>query len=226
MSVSEKINDITKTSSKCWNKPKINEEQCKTLSPDFTNDLDASINYCGDKCTKDLRHTNIPEMPDAGCKQVVLGVFEDLAPYLMYNRKYPETSPFILLSSNKWTEELNKQFVACAVQKYLNNKCTYPIRILLPKDNSRLKKADNDPRITLLELCIIAKELQNYTMDVRVMDDELYDIVLLQQKADQTGGTTFQWKQIVTRKDIRKIRAHIQRGLRHSQGISSNGTAD
>ena len=85
------------------------------------------------------------------CKMVVLGTFELIAPFYYYNEEYDDV--FTLLSAENWTEELNEKYVSCALLTLFNNRfCDYPICLILPKDLTKLRKANGSPRATLLEL--------------------------------------------------------------------------
>jgi hypothetical protein len=116
----------------CWIKKvfrtKKNEENC-TTSNFFNgwNDTLAFINkrYPMSNSEKMAKINEIPFLPEPGCKQVVLGTMELIAPYFYYNEMHEE-KPFILLASQHWSEELNITYVSCAMALLLNNQtCVY-----------------------------------------------------------------------------------------------------
>jgi hypothetical protein len=103
-----------------------------------------------------LLEQEIMLVPQAPCKQVVLGPLEDLVTYVLYVKcqlalNIPPS--FAILAHSEWTEELNKQFVTCASNKG-NQMCEFQIRLLLPQDKARLYGA-TWPRITVKEICIL-----------------------------------------------------------------------
>jgi len=127
--------------------------------------------------TETVSIDSIPNIPtEEGCKQVVLGTFELIAPYFYYNKLI--SNKFILLAAEHWTEKLNQKYVSCAFNMLLhNNSCDFPVRVLLPNDVQRLLKANKSPRATLFELCIIlqqSKRFEVYEYPLEGMDYGLY----------------------------------------------------
>ena len=54
----------------------------------------------------------------------------------------------------------------CALNALFDNQvsCKYHVRIVIPKDRSRLITKNNTPRITLLELCLFLQESPIFTI--------------------------------------------------------------
>jgi hypothetical protein len=103
----------------------------------------------------------IPNFPVSNCKQIVIGVGEYIILYIVINIRYINDNkevPFSLFMPEEWNEEINLLFTQCAIKGYVNN-CNddFFIRILLPKNLKILLNKDNEPRITLLEICTISK---------------------------------------------------------------------
>lgn len=168
---------------KCWDwdKPVMKKEECNSLIPVFTNNLKGTLKYCDKVCEKFIKmpltelKKMLPSIPK--CKQAVFGLFEDLAPYIVYSSRV-KNSPFIILTSDKWTPMLNKKFVSCALDRLFEKACTSSLRILLTTKDSRYYNAENKPRIALLELCIVAKESNKHK--IKLIDKgKNYDTILL-----------------------------------------------
>ena len=169
--------------SKCWTKPVMKKEECNSLLPVFTNNLKGSLKYCDKICEKFMEmpltalKKLLPSIPK--CKQAVFGLFEDLAPYIVYSSRVTN-SPFIIMSTDKWTPLLNKKFVSCALDRLFEKACTSSVRILLTRD-SRYYTSEHRPRIALLELCIVAIESNKHTYKL-IDKGKQYDTILLTTK--------------------------------------------
>ena len=104
----------------------------------------------------------VPRFPSSTCKQLVIGAGEDIVLYIAINDKYVAASkppPFTLYMPGTWTHDNNRLFMQCGV-RHLLNACTanqHYLRILLPKDLSRLLNADGEPRVSFLEMMTISK---------------------------------------------------------------------
>jgi hypothetical protein len=72
----------------------LKAQECNSLLPVFTNNLKGSLKYC-DKI--DASYSVEKLLP------AVFGLFEDLAPYIVYSSR--------VTNSPKWTPLLNKKFV-------------------------------------------------------------------------------------------------------------------
>ena len=174
-----------------WNNHNITDKKCLKQLSMFTNNLNGTILFCNKKC---LKYNNlslyklqklIPYIPkEIECKQIIIGILEHISLYLEYNKKI-ENSHFLLLTSKEWSENLNKNFISCALRGLLyNNLCKYSIRILLPKNINLLLKNYNNKivdRITLLELCIIINKIDNFNIFINKTFNKDYDILLLQK---------------------------------------------
>jgi hypothetical protein len=197
----------------CWPPAQLNATTCS--NPDFFNStLEATLAYnisigsinvqeFTSTTAEDLVRKYIIELPKGDCKQVVLGVLQDLVPYFYYNAKV-QNPPFHILMSNNWTATLNNEYVTCAMIKRIigqNNCSDYALRILLPKSGSNLYRTDNTgkitPRVTVLELCIVSKLVRENNIDdikqlvqPNVTDNFSYDIILLKlrEKVTNYGG--------------------------------------
>ena len=162
--------------SKCWTKPVMKKEECNSLLPVFTNNLKGSLKYCDKICKKFMERPLtslkklLPSIPK--CKQAVIGLFEDLAPYIVYSSR--------VTNSPKWTPLLNKKFVSCALDRLFKKACTSSVRILLTTD-SRYYTSEHTPRIALLELCIIAIETNKHKYKL-IDKGKHYDTILITQK--------------------------------------------
>lgn len=91
---------------------------------------------------------DIPNIPNCS-NQVVLGIKEHIAPYFKYNKDHDSVF-FLICSDMNWTENANNIFIRCASLGKLND-CEYPIRLLLPKDKTKLFN-NKKPRVTIYEL--------------------------------------------------------------------------
>jgi hypothetical protein len=151
----------------CWIRKVFNTKQNEKICTQstFYNGWNDTLRFIEEKypmsaSEKEEKMREIPFIPEPGCKQVVLGTMELIAPYFYYNQmqhQNNEEEPFILLASQHWSEDLNIAYVSCAMSLLLGNQsCVYPIRLLLPKDNYKLLSANRSkPRVTLYELCIL-----------------------------------------------------------------------
>jgi hypothetical protein len=128
----------------------------------------------------------VPFPPNKKCKQVVIGAGEDIILYIAINNKcrmlrYPE--PFTLFMPPQWDADTNLLFTQCAVSHQLNNCATdYFIRILLPKNTSRLLDKTGAARISLLEICTIFKYVQDMQLQAYIYNTPEhfdYDIVFI-----------------------------------------------
>ena len=148
--------------SHCWTYEKLLTEKECDMTP-FSNGIESTRKYVEEHFPYDPTIV-IPNIPtEEGCKQVVLGTFELIAPYFYYN-KMNNTDTFILLAAEHWTEHLNQTYVSCAFKMLLQNQsCIYPIRVLLPNDVEKgLLRANRSPRATLFELCIILQQSKRF----------------------------------------------------------------
>lgn len=180
----------------CWIKKvfntKKNEETC--MRSNFFNgwnDTLAFINkrYPMSDSEKIAKINEIPFLPEPGCKQVVLGTMELIAPYFYYNEMHEE-EPFILLASQHWSEELNINYVSCAMSLLLGNQaCVYPIRLLLPKDNYQLLSPNLKPRITLYELCILFQYSNKFNTEEHDMGNYIIFLFKPMIAPHTKGGT-------------------------------------
>lgn len=103
--------------------------------------------------------------PHANCKQFVIGTFEHQSYYFMYNQRC-NSRPFILSSAKDWTEDLNRIIISCGMQFSLNHQSKCPVRVLIPKDLNKLLTNKHEPRITLLELCIVLEDIHSYKVKI------------------------------------------------------------
>lgn len=144
--------------------------------------------------TNNTQTINITDLPkklaglnkNSTCKMVVLGTFELIAPFFYYNEEYDDV--FTLLSAENWTEELNEKYVSCALLILLNNRsCDYPMCLILPKNLTKLRKANGSPRATLLELTMLmldSEMLHTLNLDINEVNlpDLSYRIYLFSKK--------------------------------------------
>jgi len=115
------------------------------------------------------------------CKIVVLGTFELIAQFFYFNKH--ERDVFTLLSAEKWTEKLNENYVSCALHLALNNKtCKYPICVILPKNFSKLYRANGTPRATLLELTILVFNSDFNIHKLNISPEYEFDVYVLASK--------------------------------------------
>lgn len=128
----------------------------------------------------------VPRFPSNKCKQIVIGAGEDIVLYIAINNKFmamKKPMPFTLFMPTVWNEKSNLLFTQCAVSHQLNNCANAPfIRILLPKDRSRLLDKTSAPRVSLLEIATIYKYLQEWNLDARILRTDAsfdYDIVFI-----------------------------------------------
>jgi hypothetical protein len=166
------VKKTTNNNKKCWLSMNLKKNICNAINiqDEFENNIKDTIELIKKKYNViynlniDILTSLIPNIPVN--KQVVLGTFENLSIYFIYNlhmKKMDKFQPFILLSSKEWTDDLNKILISCAMDTYLNNKSKYPIRLLLPINNNQLLNEDKTPRISLLELCIVFDKLLSYS---------------------------------------------------------------
>jgi len=143
---------------KYWNKNNINFKNSCNIN-NYTNGVTSTMNYI--KTINNLSEypTSIYKIPTGTCKQVVLGTLDGIHDY--FNKK-----EYLVLASNNWSEELNKNFVLCSLKALFNKQaaCKYHIRIIIPKDRTKLITHNNKPRITLLELCLFLQESNMFTI--------------------------------------------------------------
>ena len=163
--------------SSCWSyESLLTKEECD-MAP-FFDGVESTRKYIEKHFPYDsTTMSDIPNIPtEEGCKQVVLGTFELIAPYFYYNKHVYDK--FILLAAEHWTEKLNQKYVSCAFKMLLhNNSCSFPVRVLLPNDLHRLLRANKSPRATLFELCIIlqqSKRFEVYEYPLEGIDYGLY----------------------------------------------------
>jgi len=172
--------------SACWTYDSlITKEECD-MAP-FFDGVESTRKYVESNFHYDPT-TIIPNIPGKGCKQVVLGTFELIAPYFYYN-KMNNADTFILLAAEHWTEKLNRTYVSCAFKMLLQNQaCTYPIRILLPNDVQKgLLRANRSPRATLFELCIILQQSKRFEVYEYPLEGQSYGLYFMKH-IPGTGG--------------------------------------
>ena len=168
------------------------------VKKNFTYDPDTRLVNLSDKETVSV--DSIPNIPEIGCKQVVLGTFELIAPYFYYN-EINHTDTFILLASNHWTEHLNQEYVSCAFKLLLQNQpCEYPIRVLLPLNSKKLIKTNGSPRATLFELCVILQQSKRFEVYEYPLEGQSYGLYFMKH-IPGTGGKR-------TRTNRRRTRRH------------------
>lgn len=165
----------------------------------FQNGVPSTLTYVEENFPYDPTFM-IPEVPEKGCKQVVLGTFELIAPYFYYNKNVSDT--FILLAAENWSVELNTKYVSCAFQLLLQNQsCRYPVRLLLPNEPRDLLKTNGTPRVTLFELCIILHQDKRFNVkQVQQKEGQSYGVYLMEH-IPGTGGKR-------TRRNRRRTRRH------------------
>lgn len=134
--------------------------------------------------TIEEQEINIPIIPTSNCSQVVLGTMEDLTKYIVYNNtnlQKNEKIPFSILQTADWDEKTNIAYIYCAYYGHLRNSdCKYPIRILLPKDMTRLINTEGAARVTLKELCFICKLVKTDQKIIKILTmDDRYDYNIL-----------------------------------------------
>ena len=147
-SITNKINQFD-----CWTYQSLITQQECDMNPFFDGlkstgdyvkkqfkfDKNTDLVYISDTETVSIH--DIPNIPEDGCKQVVLGTFELIDVYFYYNEMI--ANKFILLSAENWTENLNQMYISCAFKLLLDNQsCAYPIRILLPMDENMLLRTN------------------------------------------------------------------------------------
>ena len=103
----------------------------------------------------------VPHMPHKQCKQIVIGAGEDIVLYIAINKRFTDAGlpvPFTLFMPPSWDVAGNLLFTQCAIRHRLNT-CVggFFMRILLPKSLDRLVDSSGKARISLLEICTIAK---------------------------------------------------------------------
>ena len=111
----------------------------------------------------------VPLMPHRQCKQIVIGAGEDIVLYIAINKRFTDAGlpvPFTLFMPPTWDVAGNLLFTQCAIRHELNT-CVggFFIRILLPKSLDRLVDGSGKARISLLEICTIAKHVHD--MDLK-----------------------------------------------------------
>lgn len=148
--------------------------------------------------------------PSFPCQQFVLGTIEDMSYYFVFNElQQTKYKPFLLSSATDWTEDLNNILVSCGMNVDLNNRfCnTFPqVRILVPKDLSRLINGSGEPRITVLEFSIVFNPDTISKFDTTLIDpgiDINYYILLMKRKVVQGGfSSTKHKKRILSRERV------------------------
>ncbi len=128
----------------------------------------------------------IPYMPKKNCKQIVIGTGEDIVIYLALNNRYMNMgrpTPFTLFTPPVWDEAGNLLFTQCAGLNRLNN-CPYEffLRILLPKNPSRLLDSSGKARVSLLEICTISKYVEDWgrkSFILKTPENLDYDIIFI-----------------------------------------------
>lgn len=107
----------------------------------------------------------IPLIPDNqyNCHQCIIGTFEHTCHYILYNKNVKKI--FNISVAKNWSQVLNEKYIDCIINLAFSGlkdpSCKYPIRLILPKNLTKINK-DNKvtTRITYLELCIILKNLR------------------------------------------------------------------
>ena len=171
--------------SACWTyESLLAKKDCDMAS--FFDGLDSTSTYVRTHFPDSM--IDPPNIPEEGCKQVVLGTFELIAPYFYYNERH-DVKPFILLAADHWTEHLNQKYVSCAFKLLLNNQsCEYPIRVLLPNDVEKgLVRANGSPRATLFELCIILQQFKRFSVFEYPLEGQSYRLYFMKYNPG-TGG--------------------------------------
>jgi hypothetical protein len=128
----------------------------------------------------------IPRMPKKKCKQIVIGTGEDIILYVATNNKFKNMGlqkPFTLFTPPEWGVAENLLFTQCAVSHQINN-CPYNffLRILLPKDASRLFDSSGKARISMLEICTISKYVKDWGLESFILKTSAkfdYDIIFI-----------------------------------------------
>ena len=128
----------------------------------------------------------VPHMPHRQCKQIVIGAGEDIVLYIAINKRFTDAGlpvPFTLFMPPTWDLAGNLLFTQCAIQHQLNT-CVggFFIRILLPKSHDRLVDSSGKARISLLEICTIAKYVHDMDLPAYIFKTPAhfdYDIVFI-----------------------------------------------
>lgn len=244
------LEDFKKLVSKySWNAIELNRNVCKVLnsSKKFTDGINSTMELLQVKFPHIMNmswpelQTYVPYPPTY--KQFVIGTLEHQSYYFAYNM-YSKRYPFLVSSAADWTEDLNKILITCGMQLNIDNDGgEFPVRILLPKNTNSLLR-NNEPRVTLLEFCIVMKYINNFEIYQIPDNGSLDHIVLLLKPAGgkPTGGGSknkTQYKNILPvsvlslvqhSKELTRVSklAHVKRALKlpkfvHSKTNKSNG---
>lgn len=124
----------------------------------------------------------IPNIPN-NCSETVLGKFDDLVLYKLFNNLQENTrkkEPFNILMSYEWDHEFNRDYVQCAFNRFIEGICynTF-MRILLPIDGKGLTRViDNKDfaRVTLFELRFLSDLVDNYNNNVELNEKIIFKI--------------------------------------------------
>jgi hypothetical protein len=182
----------------CW-KSNNTIEQKNCVLNQFINGQNVTLTYISEHYPK--TNEQIPMIPPYNCKQVVLGPFELIVPYFYYNIDIEDN--FILLAAKDWSETLNEKFVNCIFNLLFNGmtSCKFPIRLLLPKDVTKLLKVDGTPRVTLYELCIILLQSERFDVFEYPTDNNEYRMLFLKPKSVKPNKSIKGGKRRYTKKN-------------------------
>jgi hypothetical protein len=197
---------------KYWNKKNINFKNSCIIN-NYTNGVVSTMKYIKSINNLSIYPTSIYKIPSNKCKQVVLGTLDGIHDYF-------DKKEYVVLASNNWSEKLNKNFVLCALNALFDNQvsCKYHVRIIIPKDRTRLITKNNTPRITLLELCLFLQESPLFTIYKYKFPSTIesvidYDMYFLSKKA--SNQTPRQFSRTVggnnkTRKTLKTLKTRKQ----------------
>jgi len=187
-----KRNLNTITPSACWTYESLLTQKTCDMAP-FFNGVDSTQAYIEQHFPYDSTLPILYPPTEEGCKQVVLGTFELIAPYFYYNKYVSDK--FILLAAKHWSEKLNQEYVSCAFQMLLHNaSCQFPVRVLLPNDLSRLVRTNRSPRITLFELCIVLQQSNRFKVYEYPMEGYPYRMYFMKHIPGTGGRRTMKRK--------------------------------
>lgn len=181
------LDKIQSTSNSIWlNKPLFDFSNCNEYHFDgsFFNGKDRVLNKYKaipgfDKYNAMSLEQLTQIVQPTSTRTIILGTTEYLFPYVAYCLKFIaehgmdiETGdrpalPFIFYAAPEWTMVGNINFIDCVSEYYKQKK--YPITVFLPKNQTKWIDLAGQPRVTILELFRLAKNV-GYTIPINIDD--------------------------------------------------------